>query len=318
MSRLSILIPYVGNPKLLEETLVSVLENRPDDSEVLVVLAQPYADPYDLGDEVRFLPTQGRTSLVGCLNLGFRMSRAEIVHVLLCGTEVSEGWTDRATFHFGDPRVACVAPLMIDSQDRSRVLAAGVDYRAGGQIRVLSRSAEAVPEPTAVLGPHPAAAFYRKAAVECAGWLDAEVGDRLAMLDLALAFEHAGFRTILEPRCQVRLLPDAQDRSGAFRRALDAERFFWRWASSRGWFRSLALHAVAVAGEGCRALASPSIVAWTAGRLLGCCAIGNHRRCRSRLQRVTVASPGNSAPAGPHFPGSASRTAQPVLAARSR
>ena len=318
MSRLSILIPYLGKPKLLEETLVSVLENRPEDSEVLVVLGRHYDDPYDLGDEIRFLPGQERTGLAGCLNLGFRMSRAEIVHVLLCGTEVSEGWADGAIDHFADPRVACVAPLLVDSQDRARVLAAGVSYHPGGRMQLLGQTNMGALRPTDVLGPHPAAAFYRKAAVEYAGWFDTQAGDRLAMLDLALAFEHVKFRTVLEPRCQVRLLPGSRDGSGAFRQALDAERFFWRWAASRGWLRSLALHAVTVLGEGCRTLTSPSIAAWTAGRLFGCGAIGSHRRCRSRLQRVMSGIPENAAPAGPHFSGSGSRAVKPVLAGRGR
>ena len=37
--RLSIVIPAPGNEETLEETLVSVLENRPEDSEIVVVLA---------------------------------------------------------------------------------------------------------------------------------------------------------------------------------------------------------------------------------------------------------------------------------------
>ena len=38
VSRLAIIIPFLGNSQRLEETLVSVLENRPDDCEVIVVL----------------------------------------------------------------------------------------------------------------------------------------------------------------------------------------------------------------------------------------------------------------------------------------
>jgi len=53
--RLAVVIPFEGNTKALEDTLVSVLENRPDDSEVLVVLGKPYQDPYALGDEVEFV-----------------------------------------------------------------------------------------------------------------------------------------------------------------------------------------------------------------------------------------------------------------------
>ena len=51
MSRLSIVIPVLGSLDGLEDTLVSVLENRPADCQIVVVLNQPYDDPYDLKDE---------------------------------------------------------------------------------------------------------------------------------------------------------------------------------------------------------------------------------------------------------------------------
>ena len=53
--RLSIVIPMTTGAGDLEDTLVSVLENRPDESEIVVVLARPYADPWNLRDEVRFV-----------------------------------------------------------------------------------------------------------------------------------------------------------------------------------------------------------------------------------------------------------------------
>ena len=39
--RLSIVIPMTTGPEPLEETLVSVLENRPDDCEIIAVIARP-------------------------------------------------------------------------------------------------------------------------------------------------------------------------------------------------------------------------------------------------------------------------------------
>ena len=55
MPRLSIVIPVLGNVEGLEDTLVSVLENRPVDCQIVVVLNRPYDDPYDLKDEVCFV-----------------------------------------------------------------------------------------------------------------------------------------------------------------------------------------------------------------------------------------------------------------------
>jgi hypothetical protein len=44
--RLSIIIPVLGSSTRLESTLVSVLENRPPDCEILVLLGAPYDDPF--------------------------------------------------------------------------------------------------------------------------------------------------------------------------------------------------------------------------------------------------------------------------------
>ena len=318
VSRLSILIPYLGKTKLLEDTLVSVLENRPADSEILVVMARHYEDPYDLGDEVRFLPTANRVGLMGCVNFGLALARAEVVHVLLCGTVADDGWADSAMSHFDNPVVGCVAPLVVDARTPDRVVAAGVDYHAGGRMQLL-RSTTATTKidrsPTVVLGPHPTAAFYRRSALNVVGRFDLEAGDRFGSLDLALRLDHAGYQTVLEPHSQVRLLPGAVNGSETFRRALEAEQFFWRWAPRAGWGRSLGLHALHLMAEGCQTLLHPRILAWTAGRLAGCGAIGEHRRCRERLERaaetVEKLKGSNGPVASPHF---ASGSAGPARA----
>ena len=61
MPRLAIVITAVGSVESVERTLVSVLENRPTDCEVFVALNQPYSDPYDLKDEVRFVQNDSRS-----------------------------------------------------------------------------------------------------------------------------------------------------------------------------------------------------------------------------------------------------------------
>jgi len=53
--RLSIVIPVLGDPRKLDDTLVSVLENRPAHCEILVVHNEPYDDPYQLSNEVCFI-----------------------------------------------------------------------------------------------------------------------------------------------------------------------------------------------------------------------------------------------------------------------
>ena len=103
--RLSIVVPTLTDTAALEETLVSVLENRPDDCEIVVPLACEYADPWNIAEEVRFVQAPAGSSLVGCINLGVSSSRGEVINVLAAGWRATEGWTDRPLEHFDCDRV---------------------------------------------------------------------------------------------------------------------------------------------------------------------------------------------------------------------
>ena len=61
MSRLAIVISAVSGVEPLESTLVSVLENRPRDVEIIVVANFAYDDPYDLAGEVRIMAAPGNS-----------------------------------------------------------------------------------------------------------------------------------------------------------------------------------------------------------------------------------------------------------------
>ena len=49
--RLSVVVPATDVTGL-EETLISVLEHRPDNSEIVVALGSPYDDPWNIREEV--------------------------------------------------------------------------------------------------------------------------------------------------------------------------------------------------------------------------------------------------------------------------
>ena len=83
--RLSIVVPAPSDTAALEETLVSVLENRPDDCEIVVGLGCEYDDPWNIREEVRFVQAPPGTSLVACINLGVAASTGRVVHVLAAG-----------------------------------------------------------------------------------------------------------------------------------------------------------------------------------------------------------------------------------------
>ncbi len=305
MPRLSIVIPVCGNLKRLEDTLVSVLENRPDDSEIVVVLDDVYDDPYDLKEEIRFVEAPRRAGLAAIVNLGIEACQAAIVHVLACGTQVQEGWTDAAMPHFADPWVAAVAPLVLETGAPQQVISAGLTYRRGGRVRVVGQGRpvqDVVEDRSLVLGPPVTAAFYRKSALETVGQFSPLVSEESTAVDVALRLAYAGFRTAREPRCRVHADRVRCRRRNAFRRAFQAERLFWRWAPCFGWLGSLPAHAATVAVELLRSLPRLTLLGELAGRTLGLCCLASGRRHGRELKRIREAARAAVAAAGaPHF-----------------
>ena len=207
MTRLSIIIPVLGNPTRLDDTLVSVLENRPAQCEIIVVHTESYDDPYELTGEVRFLKARRKAGLAECLNMGLAASEGPIVHVLACGVEVSAGWADAAMRHFRDPQVAAVAGVVLHRDNHEKVVSAGLGYRAEGTAWRLGRgkaAGEVGQNADELRGPDTLAAFYRRSALETVGGFSPWAADTLAGIDVALALGHAGFRCASEPRCVVR------------------------------------------------------------------------------------------------------------------
>lgn len=283
MPSLSIVIPSLGDLQALESSLVSVLQNRPHDCEVLVVLNHPYDDPYDLSDEVRFVQARKGAGLAESANLGLRHSRAPILHLLAPGVEVSEDWTGPALVHFKEPGVAAVAPVVLDVSRRQRVLSAGVNYGPGGLTWVRRRGRAGAAPASNVLGPGGLAAFYRRSAWEMVGGFEPSLGDQYAHVDLALQHRYLGFRTVLEPTCRV-FAPRTALPRGSFA-GLAAERLFLRNAAAAGWLKSLALHPLAV-GAQTLSTAPWKALAQLAGRCLAWTELPEVRRHRARLEAL--------------------------------
>ena len=272
MIRLSIIIPLLGDEKRLDDTLVSVLENRPSNCEIIVVHNVPYDDPYQLAGEVRFVEAPPTATAAECLNLGLDAGRAPVVHVLACGVEVSSGWADAAIRHLGDAEVAAVATVVSSKDDPRKVVSAGLGYRTEG---VAWRLGQAV-EPAELdkcraelCGPDALAAFYCRSALEAVGGFSGQATDTLMGIDAALKLRRLGFRCALEPGCFVRADAALADERPGFRHGRDVERLFWRWASTRGWARSLLEHAALAVGECAIGFWRPPYLAQLAGRACG-------------------------------------------------
>jgi GT2 family glycosyltransferase len=303
VSRLAIIIPYFGDASALEETLVSVLQNRPTDCEILVVLARDYSDPYELKDEVRFVPASPKTGFSGAVNLGVEMTDAPVIHLLTCGVVVAEGWADWAQAHFDNSLVGAVAPMIVASGEVPKVVALGMTYRHGGEIRPIGQgrmAQEIALQPKKVGALHPAAAFFRHSALELAGRFPEHVSQRHVTVDLGLALGRLGFLSVVEPRSRVESAKPAHC-AGRFRTAFEDERFFWRWAPVTGWTSSLAMHGVMVAVESLRGLFTLSIVASFLGRTLGGILgiLQSSRRCSTQHFRDLAQMPRDDSPAVP-------------------
>ena len=102
------------------------------------------------------------------------------------------------------PAIAAVAAVVLDRDDRGKIVSAGLGYRVEGTAWRLGRHSR--PDNVAacrqdLCGPDTLAAFYRKSAIESVGGFSPWAGDALAGIDLALALRQAGFRCALEPQC---------------------------------------------------------------------------------------------------------------------
>jgi hypothetical protein len=114
--RLSLIVPFQRDESALETTLVSVLESRTSDEELIIVHAGDYDDPYELArDEAIVLETEGSTSLAERLNLAVRTACSPIVQVVMPGTTLEPGWSDEAVGLFEDPSIHAVSLAMRDA-----------------------------------------------------------------------------------------------------------------------------------------------------------------------------------------------------------
>lgn len=213
MTRLSIVVACFDRTDLLEETLISVLQNRPRSSEVVVVHDGRYQDPYDLKDEVCFISVSPGTGWVGSIEAGLAEAQGEIVHILGAGVLPQADWTESALGYFDDPAIGSVCPLLIDgSQASNQSAESSVEHPlrircVGVQLnwslsRKLVGSGQAFRRDKAnrlkPLGPNLVAAFYRREALENCGGINDEFGDELADVDVARRLDEAGYETVVD------------------------------------------------------------------------------------------------------------------------
>jgi hypothetical protein len=232
--RLAIIIACPGGADACEDTLVSVLQHRPAACEILVVHAEPYSDPYQLQGEVTFLHVPGESNPTALLNCALQATTADVIHVVGCGVEATDGWTAPAMRHFQDDNVGSVVPLLISAAEPAKLLAAGVHWSWGGAGGVLgvgtARSLAARLAPR-VLGPHLQAAFYRRDVVVALGGWDESLPAEAAALDLAISFAELEYCVELETECTLLGSPAQVEPITA----KTLEQLYWRHRSTTAW-----------------------------------------------------------------------------------
>jgi len=289
---LSIIVPHFGSTGPLENTLASVLQNRPADCEILLVHPGTYEDPYDLADEVRFVETAADSSLAGSLNVALQTAAGEYVHVICPGIEVEESWCDDALARFDDPQTAAVCPLVLKRETPNVIAEAGVRLNALGQRRTVGSGAMHRFSKTAKLkptGPSLAAAFYRRSALQRIGWLATDIGSDLADIDAALSLKQAGFKSCFEPAATLCLVERIEDNhSASLAWARGSERMIWRHAPIRGVRRTVLSRFFLVAVLLSRGLVRPRLLKQSLGRILAWFEIGSHRRRWHQLDAICL------------------------------
>jgi hypothetical protein len=307
--RLSIVIP-AADVAALEDTLVSVLENRPADCEIVAALAVPYADPWSIGEEVRFVPAPMGAGLIDCMNLGVASCTGEIVHVLAAGWRATEGWAEAALARFEEDDVAAVVPVTVAADDRGRVVAAGIRRTRGGRsvanipARGGRRADEfSVADAPVVSAPAIEAGFWRVESLPRRGFTKT-CGERLAAADMAATIAAAGERAVIEPACRV--AEGTKPRSTShYSEGLHAERLFWRSLAGEAVVPAMLSHLVEVARHAVAA-APTGTLPMLAGRLTALVQFGS---CLGRARELNALQ----AKAGARRRGMADDVASPTV-----
>ena len=269
---LTVVVPAL-DATALEETLVSVLEHRPDDCDVVVALGMEYDDPWNIREEVTFVTAPRGSGLVGCVTAGVAAATGDVIHVLAAGWQATAGWTDAAVRHFAKAAVAAVVPLAVADADRDQPVSAGIRRtRSGRSLTVVPRrTAAGIATHRLPDAPCLEAGFWRADLLHDVGFSRA-CGDALAAADMAAAVAALAADVVLEPESRVIAGPVPR-RVGGFRAGLAAERLFWRSLSCERLVPALVAHA----GEVMRhaAVTAPvGTLGVLAGRLAGLLEIG--------------------------------------------
>ncbi len=206
--RLSIVVPVGQSLTAFETTLISVLENRPENCEVLVCHDGRYDDPFDLQDEVKFV-VGASNALVELTRVGASAAMGRFVHVIADGIKATEGWTDAAIEKFESFDVGIVAPV-IRSEATGRIVAAGWHDGADRLCKPFAAGKSDTPKPNRKkIGAMIQASFWRRDLLSSL----ADAFDSNDITESSYAYEwlarEAGWRCVMASESELRVEDDA-------------------------------------------------------------------------------------------------------------
>jgi hypothetical protein len=192
--RLSLIVPFQRNESALETTLVSILETRSREEELIIVHAGDYDDPYELArDEAVVLETEQRASLAERLNLAVRTACSPVVQVVLPGTKLDVGWSDEGLRHFEDGSMHVVSLAVRDNAEDRTVYGLDQDQLPHRRMATVADS---------IAGPLLAGTMMRRRSLlKLGGWSEM-ICESLIDMELVLLMRTLGLHTAVveEPR----------------------------------------------------------------------------------------------------------------------
>jgi hypothetical protein len=183
---LSLIVPFQCDSQALENTLVSVLELRSPDHELLIVHRGEYQDPYGLqGNEAKVLETPASTSLAEQLNIAVQNATGDVLQVVLPGTVLEADWCVDALAAFDELDVDMIA---------LGVSGSGANSLQYGFEADLLPQRRATGEASKIAGPLLAGTMIRRSAIECLGGWNTKIPGDLIDFELCLMAKLLGLQ----------------------------------------------------------------------------------------------------------------------------
>lgn len=191
MPRLSLIVPFQCDSQALENTLVSVLELRSPDDELLIVHRGEYQDPYGLqGNEAKVLETPASSSLAEQLNIAVQNATGDVLQVVLPGAVLEPDWCVDALAAFDELDVDMIA-LGVSGSGVSGSGASSLQY---GFEADLIPQRRATGEASKIAGPLLAGTMIRRSAIQCLGGWNTKIPGDLIDFELCLMAKLLGLQ----------------------------------------------------------------------------------------------------------------------------